>query len=134
MRKRIDKIEQLNLQVLTGQDLRLQHWTGQAGHTFRRGEKVPTYRTGIMTPAGDIEIGVWLQAAEAIVARDHLQEEVKQITPYVEFPGDRQTATQQQDLKVKALNAVLSGLYQDPQWVHFEEYNSKYHPTSGVIE
>ena len=128
MNKRIDKIDQLDLQALTAPDIRLRFWTGQAGHAFKRGEKITTYRTGIMTPLGDIEVSVWIQAAEALVEREHLQEEVEHITPYIEFPGDQQTAIRRQDLKIRALDAVLSGLYRNPEWVRFVEYNAKYHP------
>lgn len=80
-RKCIDRLEEINLETLKAEDLKWQFGTGQAiSAGWGRGK--PSYRHGVQTPIGDIELSVWIRAAEYVVERDGLQEEVKRMTPY----------------------------------------------------
>lgn len=126
--KRIDTLEALDLPHLKAEDLDLQFWTGQAQSKGYGIHKVPDYRTGVMTPIGDIEISIWIKAAEYIVKRDGLQNEVKQLAPFIELPSDGPGPMSRQMLHVRILDACLSRLYCDIRWVEFTRYNEKYHP------
>lgn len=128
MDKRINSLGELDLPNLTPADLRYRFGTGQAISTGSGRDKKYTYRTGVMTPLGDIEISVWLEAAEYLVEEYGLQEELEHLKPYARFPLDRGTPAAQREARADILDACLSQLYRDPQWVKFLEYNQKYHP------
>lgn len=126
--KCIDTLEALDLPHLKAEDLDLQFWTGQAQSKGYGIHKVPDYRTGVMTPIGDIEISIWIKAAEYIVERDGLQNEVEHLASFIAFPGDNATIEKRQTLRTRILDACLSRLYHNIKWVHFVKYNEKYHP------
>lgn len=126
--ERIDRLEALDLPNLKAENLDLQFWTGQAQSKGYGIHKISSYRTGVMTPIRDIEISVWIKAAEYIVERDGLQNEVEHLTPFITLPGDNISAHSRQTLRTCILNACLSRLYCNIKWVHFIEYNEKYHP------
>lgn len=118
----IDRLEEIDLETLKAEDLKWQFGTGQAISSGSGRDKRYSYRHGVQTPIGDIELSVWIRAAEYIVERDGLQEEVKHMTPYMLYLQDRQ------DIYTHTLDACLSRLYCDIRWTCFIEYNEKYHP------
>jgi len=118
----IDRLEEINLETLKAEDLKWQFGTGQAISSGSGRDKKYTYRHGVQTPIGDIERSVWIRAAEYVVERDGLQEEVKRMTPYMLYHGTHM------DIYTSTLDACLSRLYCNIKWVHFIEYNEKYHP------
>lgn len=82
MQERIDNLEQLKLAHLKPGDLTWLYATGQGQTTGSGRNKQHSYRQGVQTPAGDIELSVWIKAAEYIVERDGLQEELEHLRPY----------------------------------------------------
>lgn len=118
----IDRLEQLDLSTLKAGDLKWQYGTGRAKSTGYGRDKKYTYRHGVQTPIGDIELSVWVQAAEYVVKRDGFQEEVERLMPYMAYCGNRTEAYHH------ALTACLSRLYCNIEWVCFIAYNEKYHP------
>ena len=74
-----------------------------------------------MTPIGDIELSIWVEAARSVVHRDGLDEELNHMTGY--YLKDESPAFPKKDLVNEALSAVLSGLYKDQAWVGFIKYN-----------
>lgn len=125
----IDRLEQIDLSTLKAEDLRLRFWTGQALSTGYGRDKKYSYRTGIETPIGDVEIGVWFKAAEYVIERDGLQNEVKRLAPYI----SRHNPFPQRDIQVRILDACLSRLHCNIEWIYFTEYNEKYHPELLVL-
>ena len=60
MQSLIDQLEQLDLPHLRAGDLRWMYSTGKGQITGSGRDKRHTYRTGIQTPIGDIELSVWI--------------------------------------------------------------------------
>lgn len=118
----IDRLEEIDLNNLKAEDLNWHFGTGQAISKGYGRDKVHSYRHGVQTPIGDIELSVWIKAAEYVVERDGLQEEVKRMTPYMRYHGNHL------DIYTHTLDACLSKLYANIEWVDFIEYNEKYHP------
>ena len=123
MQKLIDSISGIDLATVQPEQLRRMHGTFRCNSTGSGRDKKYSYRHGASTPIGDIEDSVWKTAAEAVVKRDGLEQEVTQILPYVSFASDTSAEN-----RISAINAVFSGLYKDTLWVSFVEYNLNYHP------
>ena len=126
MQSLIDQLEQLDLPHLRAGDLRWMYSTGKGQITGSGRDKRHTYRTGIQTPIGDIELSVWIKAAEYIVERDGLQEELEHLRPFALSFGASLFAKQL--LHAYHLDLYLSGIYHNPTWVDFVPYNERYHP------
>lgn len=58
---------------LTRADLRVMYYTGRDSVNSA---KVHHYRSGVMTPVGDIEVSQWYEYAEALVAHEHGETEL----------------------------------------------------------
>lgn len=123
MQKLIDNISSIDLAAVQPEQLVRLHGTFRCNSTGSGRDKKYSYRHGASTPIGDIVDSVWMAAAEAVVKRDSLEQEVMQILPYVSFSTDTK-----EENRIHAMNAVFSGLYKDTLWVSFVEYNRKYHP------
>ena len=123
MQKLIDSISGIDLAAVQPEQLCRKHGTFRCNSTGSGRDKKYSYRHGASTPIGDIEDSVWKTAAEAVVKRDGLEQEVAQILPYVSFASDTIAEN-----RISAINAVFSGLYKDTLWVSFVEYNRNYHP------
>lgn len=128
MRECIDRLDQIDLETLTAEDLICGVRPFSTKVIITQGKKTYIPRDGIMTKLGNVEIGVWLEAAEFLVKRDGLQKEVERMAPFVAFPFDNRSAQYRRDARIRAIDACFSRLYQNVKWVHFIEYNEKYHP------
>lgn len=120
-------MEQLDLQSLAAEDIR---WLTATGASISHGSgpgKTYTYRSGVLTPIGDIELSVWISAAEYLIRRDNLEEELEHLRIHLrkQHSGNVfQTKTDYGHL----LDVCLCGLHRDPKWVGFVAYNRQYHP------
>lgn len=126
MRDLIDQIEQLDLPHLSTANLRWMCCTGRGLTTGSGRDKKHSFRRGIQTPIGDIEFSVWVQAAEYIVDRDGLQQELERLRPFTTFFGESKNAKQL--AHALHLDMCLSEIYRSPDWVSFVPYNELYHP------
>ena len=126
MQSLIDQLEQLALPHLRAGDLRWMYSTGKGQITGSGRDKRHTYRTGIQTPIGDIELSVWIKAAEYIVERDGLQEELEHLRPFALSFGASLFAKQM--ARANHLDMCISKIYRRPAWVSFIPYNKQYHP------
>lgn len=137
MQERIDSLEQLKLAHLKPEDLTWIYSTGQGQTTGSGRNKQHSYRQGIQTPVGDIKLSVWIKAAEYIVERDGLQEELEHLRPYAINYGSGSILSRQVS-HASLLNMCLSALYRNPAWVSFVPYNRQYHPellnTTPIVE
>lgn len=137
MQGRIDNLEQLKLAHLKPEDLAWIYATGQGQTTGAGRNKQHSYRQGVQTPVGDIELSVWIKAAEYIVERDGLQEELEHLRPYaIDYGGG--SILSKQISHASLLDMCLSAIYRNPVWVSFVPYNRQYHPellnTTSMVE
>lgn len=123
----IDGLEQLDLASLTAADLEVHFLTGRAVDIGIGRDKRKLYRSGVQTDIGDIEISVWVKAAEHIVDRDGLKEELEHLRPFALYTSNAGRFTKQHEY-VRHLDMCLSALYRNPVWVGFVPYNRQYHP------
>lgn len=126
MNNQINSLKDIDLETVTAEDLRWKYGTHTSESKGKGRDKVTTSRSGIMTPMGDMKLSVWVEAVRSVIHRDGLDEELEHMTGY--YFKDKTPAFTKKELELRALDAVLSGLYNDPAWVGFIEYNEKYHP------
>lgn len=137
MAGQIDQVEQLDLLRLKAGDLRWLYATGRGQTTGFGRNKQHSFRHGVQTPVGDIELSVWIKAAEHIIERDGLQTELEHLQPYaVDYGGGNIHSKQLSH--GGHLSMCLSAIYRNPAWVFFVPYNRQYHPelldTTPMVE
>lgn len=126
MQNHIDRIEQLDLPHLKADDLKWMYSTGRNLITGSGRDRKHSYRSGVQTPIGDIELSVWIGAAEYIIERDGLQEELEHLCPFIVSFGSSPYAKQLSHANHLAM--CLSEIYRNPAWVYFVSYNEQHHP------
>lgn len=124
---KIDRIEDLNLNTISREDLIEQYGTGVSIPHGAGRAKTYTYRSGVQTKAGDLKLSVWTAAAQYVVQRDGLEAEIEHLREFFTQFGYRVGRTQEEKVR-EILSSCISGLYQNPQWVGYVPYNQKYHP------
>lgn len=126
MDKTYDHLSELRVAELCMNDIR---WLGGTGRTCSSGAgqgKKTSYRRGVSTPLGDIELSVWYQAAEAIIRRDGEQQLLSQLVEWAsEHNYVHLSAT---EIRQKALALLSVGIFKNPRWVHYIPFNRKFHP------
>ncbi len=137
MQANIDDLAQLDLDRLTADELRWMYATGRSRSTGSGRNKTHSYRSGVQTPIGDIELSVWIKAAEHIVERDGLRDELERLRSYAVGYGSG-SAYSKQLTHAGHLSMCLSAIYRNPAWESFVPYNRQYHPelleTTPMVE
>ena len=127
MAGQIDRVDQLDLLHLKAEDLYWLYATGRSQTTGSGRNRQRSYRQGLQTPVGNIELSVWITAAKYIIERDVLQEELERLRSYtINYGGG--SAFSKQLSHAKHLDMCLSAIYRNPAWVSFVCYNRQYHP------
>ena len=124
---KVDRVEDLDLDAISREDLIWQHGTGVSVSHGTGRAKTYTYRSGVQTKAGNLELSVWTAAARYVVKRDGLEAEAGHLREFFTQHGYRIGRTSGARER-EVLCCCISGLYQNPQWVGFVPYNQRYHP------
>lgn len=123
----INDLNHIDLATVTTEDLQFKWSTATAKSTGKGYWKKTTYRTGMETRIGNIEIGVWIKAAEAVIHRDGLDEELEHMTAFY-YENNETPAFTREELYRASVGSTLFSLYKDPEWFWFVPYNRKHHP------
>lgn len=114
---KINEIADLDLDTITLEELAIKFHTGQAYIKSQNGRhKEFGYRTGVMTPVGDIEQSVWVEAVERVIHR--IGEWDLQLKLREWYKG----SFAEKD-NLGALEAHSIRLYKDPKWVDYRKFN-----------
>lgn len=81
--RRVDSIHEIDLDTVTAEDLIWQYGTGVAVTQGEGRYKTHSYRNGVQTDIGDLELSVWITAAEYVVKRDGLVEEAAHLQEFI---------------------------------------------------
>ena len=125
--RRIDSIHEIDLDTVTAENLIWRYGTGVA---VTRGEgryKTHSYRNGVQTEIGDLELSVWIAAAEYVVKRDGLEEEAAHLQEFITRESSGYGFAWRNP-RMHALEYCICSTYKDPAWVSFIPYNREYHP------
>ena len=107
-------------------DLYPRYRTGQSYLVSRSGKnKIYGYRSGMMTPVGDIEISQWERLVQEVMKREkeeklysHLLEWVQNHYPWLHNVQERKEYT---------LELYASRIFDNPKWCNYLAFNQKYH-------
>lgn len=125
--RRIDRIEEIDLDTVTAENL---IWHYKTGVDVTQGEgrrKTYAYRNGVQTEIGDLELSVWIAAAEYVVKRDGLEEEAAHLQEFITRKSSGYSFARRNP-RMHALAYCMRSIYKNPAWVSFIPYNREYHP------
>ncbi len=128
-RERIDNLAQLKIPIeqLTFADIRYMYGTGMAISLDREYKgKNYRYRKGVMTRIGDIEMGVWLEITRKVIQQANEEELYQQL---LEWTRETLTWTPDNGFEVYALELHSYRLFDNPEWVDYVAFNTRYRPT-----
>lgn len=125
--RRIDSLHEIDLDTVTAENLIWQYGTGIAVVQGEGRYKTHSYRSGVQTEIGDLELSVWIAAAEYVVKRDGLEEEAAHLQEFIHMKSSRYGFTWENP-HMHALEHCIRSTYKNPAWVSFIPYNRKYHP------
>ena len=112
---------------ITFSDLRIHYGTGRAIHLSGSGkDKKYTYRAGIQTDLGDIEINVWQEAMRRLIhscGEDALQQALVAYVTDNSFWWHTQVERQQEALSLHA-----SRIFENQKWVDYDLFHHQYFP------
>ena len=122
---------QYKIEDISFVDIRHRGGTGRA-HTEKdgHGNRRTSYRCGVSTPIGDIEESVWYQVANALIEREGEAELFVQLK---EWCKDHIAWVKTKDeIADYATELHVNRIFDDPEWVDFLPFNSKYRPEALV--
>lgn len=124
--KRINHINEVSVEALSLEDIKWGYGTGRDRTTGSGRNKEHFYRSGVMTPIGDIFLSLWYELAQTLIAREGLRDLCSQLEAYY-----RETSVTQvyagkegaQALRQEALKLCVSLIFDNPKWVGFISFN-----------
>lgn len=123
---RLDSISEFDLAAISFSDLRWRYGTGIDTSTGKRWYKVHSYRNGVMTKLGDIEVNVWYQLMEHLVERENEQWLLDALIQWEREHGCCKKSASA--LRKEALQSHASRLFDCPEWVGFVLFNKQHRP------
>ena len=110
---------------LAFQDLRVHFFTGKAVLLSGSGkDKKYTYRSGVMTDVGDIELSLWRELVHGLIENAHEQVLYEQLLKWVKDCCPFQHT--RVEIETYALELHASRIFDNPQWTAYDVFNQQY--------
>lgn len=123
---RLDSNSKIDIAAISFSDLCWRYGTGIDTSTGKRWYKVHSYRNGVMTKLGDIEVSVWYQLMEQLIERDHEQWLLDALIQWeCEHGYGRRSPS---ELRKRSLKLHSMRLFDSPNWVDFVAFNKRHRP------
>lgn len=111
---------------VTFEDLRVHFFTGKAVLLSGSGrDKKYTYRSGVMTDVGDIELSRWRELVHGLIEKSHEQTLYEQLLKWVKDCCPFQHT--KEEIETYALELHASRNFDNPQWAAYDVFNQQYH-------
>jgi len=125
---RIDRIDDIDLENVTLQDIYWKYGTGISIVTGSKRDRTysRSYRNGVMTNIGDIQENIWYQVAKHIAQRDNEDWVVNALFAWKE--AHNYTKSSRKVLYQKALELYACRIYDNPHWSNYIPFNQTYRP------
>ena len=122
----VDDESKIRLSDLTFEDLCPHYGTGRSMFTGRDryGGKMYSYRSGIATNMGDVEISVWKKLAIRLIERAGETELFSSLKNF----QDENRCGSNSDFEQHVLELHIRRVFDDPAWVGFVKFNKLYRP------
>ena len=112
--------------AITAGELRVMHYTGRSVSRGYGKDKVTSYRSGVQTELGDIELSQWQALMRDIIRRSGELELLEQLTEW-ELETTPWIPTRS-DAEQHALEGVPRRWFDNPSHRDFAAFNQKYRP------
>lgn len=124
---RIDSASALDPASISFSNLRWRYGTGVDTSTGKGIYKKHSYRFGVMTKLGDIEIKVWIQLMEQLIERSG--EQWLQDALFQWEKEHNYAKASAAKLRESALELHSARIFDDPEWVCYIPFNQRFRPT-----
>lgn len=123
---RIDSVSALDPASISFANLRWRYGTGVDISTGQGVYKKHSYRNGVMTELGDIEIKVWFHLAEQLIETSGEQWLLDALIQWEKEHGHTKTSTA--ELRESALQLHIARIFDCPEWVCYIPFNKRFRP------
>ena len=121
---RVATVEQL-ADAVTFDNLRVHFFTGRSILLSGTGrDKKYSYRSGVMTDVGDIELSRWRELVHGLIEKAHEQTLHEQLLKWVKNCCPFQHT--REEIETYALEIHASRLFDNPKWAAYDEFNRRY--------
>ena len=121
---RVATVEQL-ADAVTFDNLRVHFFTGRSILLSGTGrDKKYSYRSGVMTDVGDIELSRWRELVHGLIETAHEQTLHEQLLKWVKDCCPFQHT--REEIETYALEIHASRLFDNPKWAAYDEFNRRY--------
>ena len=112
------------LDGLTFKKVSLKYGTGRSNTFNTPNGKKTSYRHGVMTEIGDIEVSVWMQIVEYLIRKAN---EIELYNNLLEWVTDTMKWSENESERRKyALKLHAARIFGNPEWVDYTAFNTKY--------
>ena len=112
--------------AITARELRVMHYTGRSVSCGYGRDKATSYRSGVQTELGDIELSQWRALMWDIIRRSGELELLEQLTEW-ELETTPWIHTRE-EAEQRALEAFTNRWFDNPSHRDFTAFNQKYRP------
>ena len=113
------------VESLEFEDLRVHFFTGKAILLSGSGkDKKYTYRSGVMTDVGDIELSKWRELVHGLIEKTHEQVLYEQLLKWVKDCCPFQHT--REEIETYALELHASRIFDNPRWSAYGVFNQQY--------
>ena len=110
---------------VTFEDLGVHFFTGRSILLSGSGrDKKYSYRSGVMTDVGDIELSRWRELVHGLIEKAHEQTLHEQLLKWVKNCCPFQHT--REEIETYALELHASRIFDNPQWAAYDEFNRLY--------
>ena len=110
---------------VTFEDLSVHFFTGRSILLSGTGrDKKCSYRSGVMTDVGDIELSRWRELVHGLIEKAHEQTLHEQLLKWVKDCCPFQHT--REEIETYALEIHASRLFDNPKWAAYDEFNRRY--------
>ena len=121
---RVATVDQLADSV-TFENLRVHFFTGRSILLSGSGrDKKYSYRSGVMTDVGDIELSRWCELVRGLIKKANEQALHEQLLKWVKDCCPFQHT--REEIETYALELHASRIFDNPQWAAYNEFNRHY--------
>lgn len=124
--ERIDSASRLDPASISFSNLRWRYGTGVDTSTGKGIYKKHSYRCGVMTKLGDIEIKVWIQLMEQLIEKSG--EQWLQDALFQWEKEHNYAKSSAAELKEKVLELHSARIFDNPEWVCYIPFNKRFRP------
>jgi len=110
---------------VTFEDLSVHFFTGRSILLSGSGrDKKYSYRSGVMTDVGDIELSRWRELVHGLIEKAHEQTLHEQLLKWVKDCCPFQHT--REEIETYALELHASRIFDNPKWAAYDEFNRRY--------